>query len=214
MKGQRPRRQIPAALADDVLFLSDHTCCICRTKGKDVQLHHIDGNPSNNTPDNLATPCLDCHSKVTGGRGLGRTYGPGEVRRYRRSWAKQVSDTRQVHKPSIRYKKELISQIDLIVCDVLARRRDSARIKELLNLLWEIHLWRGGREVDDKIVEGLSHLALMSGLSSPTLASMVAEKLWEMCFHFAGPKDVPMDDEGERFVLRSIDALSTLTSFK
>lgn len=213
MRRQKTRRQIPAALADDVLFLTDHTCCICRTKGKDVHLHHIDGKSSNNTPDNLATVCLDCHSKVTGGRGLGRIHGPGEVRRYKRSWEKQVLDTRLVHRPAIRYKKELISQIDLIVCDVLARRRDSARVKELLDLLWEIHLWRGGPEVDDKIVEGLSHLAVMSGLSSSSLASMVAEKLWEMCFHFVGPKDVPMDSQDERFVLKCLDALSTLASF-
>ena len=47
------RRRIPSPVEDDVLFLSDHTCCICRTKGKDVQIHHIDGNPANDGLGNL-----------------------------------------------------------------------------------------------------------------------------------------------------------------
>jgi hypothetical protein len=39
------RSTIPLTIADEVLFASDHTCCICRVRNKDVQIHHIDGNP-------------------------------------------------------------------------------------------------------------------------------------------------------------------------
>lgn len=69
---------MPTALTDEILFLADHTCCICRTKDKDVQMHHIDGDNSNNTAFNLAVVCLDCHSKVTGDRRLGRSCSRGE----------------------------------------------------------------------------------------------------------------------------------------
>lgn len=210
---KRRRPPIPRAILDEVLFRADHTCCICRAKGKDVQVHHIDGNNSNNNPGNLAVVCLDCHSKVTGARGLGRSYRQGEVRKYKRAWEQLVQWFRQIHRPQIRYKKELVSQIDLIICEVLALRSSSPRVKELLDTIYELHLWRGGREIDDKIIEGLNHLALMSGLSSPQLAALVAQKLWEMCWHFAGPKDVPMDARDESYVLRCFDALETLAQF-
>jgi hypothetical protein len=207
------RKPTPQRVADEVLFKAHHTCCVCRTKGKDVQIHHIDCNRSNARPGNLAVLCLDCHSKVTGKRGFGRSYSPGEVRKYKRSWEKEVFDSRRIHRPQIRYKKELVTQVDIIICDILARQRNSPRVEELLNVLFELHLWRGGPEIDSKIVEGLHHLALMSGLSSPSIAAMVAEKLYEMCFHFVGPEDVEMDKKGRKYVLECVDALETLGEF-
>jgi len=45
------------------------------TPRKDVQIHHIDGTPGNSHLANLAVVCLDCHSLVSGTRGLGRQYG-------------------------------------------------------------------------------------------------------------------------------------------
>ena len=207
------RKLISQTIIDEVLFRSDHTCCVCRVKGKDVQIHHIDSNQSNNSISNLAVTCLDCHSKVTGTRGLGRSYTQGEVRKYKRSWEQQVQDSRKIHKPIVKYKKEFITQIDFIICDILARKPTDPRIKELLNTLIELHIWRGTKEIDEKIVEGLSHLALMSGISSPQIAGQVAEKLWEMCFHFVGLEYVPMEQKDEKFVLKCIDAIETLVEF-
>lgn len=207
------RQRTPPTIEEELLFRSDHTCCICRVKGKDVQLHHIDGNPANDKIDNIAVVCLDCHSKVTGKRGLGKAYKPGEVRRYKRSWEQQVSDSRKIHRPRIYYKRELISQIDFIICEILATKSSDDRVEQLLNTLFELHLWRGSPQIDGKIVDGLSHLSLMSGLSSPRLASLVAEKLWEICFHFVGPDNVPMDKQDTKYVLECIGALDTLGHF-
>ena len=207
------RPKVPVSIEAEVLFRANHICCICHIKGKDVQIHHIDGNKSNNNPANLAVLCLDCHSQITGRRGLGRSYTHSEVRMYKRSWEQYVQDKRRVHKPQIRYRKELISQIDLIVCEILGCRTNNPRSEELLGLLYELHLWRGNHEIDKKIVEGLHHLALMSGLASPRLASLVSNKLWEMCWHFAGPDYVPMDKHDSKQILDCINALSTLADF-
>jgi hypothetical protein len=136
-----------------------------------------------------------------------------EVRKFKRAWEKQVQDSRGVRKAQIRYKKELISHIDIIVCEILACPPDNPRVEELLNVLYELHLWRGGQEIDRKIVEGLHHLALMSGLDSPRLATIVAEKLWQLCWHFVGPHEVHMDKRDEEQVLNCIDALATLAEF-
>lgn len=207
------RRRIPSAVEDEVLFRADHTCCICHVPGKDVQLHHIDGNPRNNSADNIAVLCLDCHSKVTGPRGLGKSYRPGELRRYNRAWERQVQERRRVHHPSLRHQKELLSHIDIIVCETLAVSDRNARAKELLDLLYELHLWRGGHELDARIVDGLHHLAIMAGLSAPRIGVRVAELLWEMCWHFVGPKDVKMDKRDAVFVGSCASALGALIEF-
>jgi len=54
------RTTIPVDLAAEVMFSSDNTCCICRERGKALQLHHIDEDPSNNVEANLALLCLEC----------------------------------------------------------------------------------------------------------------------------------------------------------
>src|SRR5262245_53249948 len=207
------RIRIPASVDEQVLFSSDHTCCICRTKGKDVQIHHIDSKPHNNAPANLAVVCLDCHSVVSGSRGLGKKYKAGEVRRYKRAWEKFVEGTRRINNPKIAYKKELVSQIDLIVCEILASKNDIRRVKNLLQVLYELRLWRGGSEINKKIIEGLAHLATMSGLESNLVGGELAQTIYEMCWHFAGPHLVSMGNEEAKEVLGGVDALNNLFFF-
>ena len=80
------RPNISQALADELMYRNRHTCCICHTPRKHVQIHHIDNDSSNNTFGNLAVLSLDCHSVVTGDEGLGLKYTPGEVARYKAQW--------------------------------------------------------------------------------------------------------------------------------
>jgi hypothetical protein len=211
--GRTRRSTIPRVKEEETLFNANHICCICRDKNKDVVIHHIDSNNSNNELDNLAVVCLDCHSRVTGRkRGLGKAYKPGEVRRYKRAWDKQIRDSRNVHRPQIYYKKELISQIDLIVCEIICSK-NASRQEELLEVLFELHLWRGSKEIDSKILEGLNHLALMGGLNSSRLTQLVAEKVWEMAFQFVGPKEVPMGKSDVAYILKCLDILECLADF-
>lgn len=206
------RKRIPQRTIDELLFRTDHTCSICRTPNKDVQVHHIDSNHSNNRADNLIVVCLDCHSRATGNAGLGHSFTPGELQKYKRFWEQYVSNKRGIKQPKIKYKKELISQIDLLICEILAIR-NIGRIKELLNLLFELHLYRGSRELDAKIIEGLNHLSLMAGLNSARLSVLVADKTWEMCFQFVGPEQIPIDQKDKNHILSCVEALNTLGDF-
>ena len=88
------RVPIPEAVATEVLFSQDHTCCVCNERGKPVQIHHIDENPSNNDPDNLAALCLDDHDRTQQKGGFGRKRSAAEVRRYRDNWVKRVIERR------------------------------------------------------------------------------------------------------------------------
>lgn len=207
------RPKVPLAAEEETLFNANHTCCICRERNKDAIIHHIDGNRMNNNLDNLAVLCLDCHSRVTGARGLGKSFRQGEVRRYKRSWDKRVRDSREAPRPKIYYMKELVSQVDFTICRILACRKDKRRQEELLNTLYELHLWRGNKAIDSKIVEGMRHLAIMSGLSYPGLVQLLAEKAWEMCWEFVGPDDVAMDKKDEKHVIKCAEIIETLAQF-
>ena len=210
---KKRRLEIPRQLEAELLFRNDHSCCICRQRGKDVQIHHINGNPTNNNPANLGVVCLDCHSRVTGPRGLGKAYSTDEVRRYKRDWEYVVAESRRIVRRPIRHAKELVSQIDLIVADILASEGDNSRQQRLLKQLYELHLWRGVAEIQKNIIDGVRHLGTMSGLGDPRLAPMVAETAWQMCWHLAGPDLVPWQKETTRLISGAIRAIGSIGTF-
>lgn len=88
------RRKIPEDVAAHVLFLADRTCCICN-EAKEVQIHHINENPSSNTVDNLAVLCFDCHGKTQLKGGFGRKLDAAQVRLYRDHWHSTVEQRRE-----------------------------------------------------------------------------------------------------------------------
>jgi|SRR6266536_623157 len=91
----KTRTDIPADVASDFLFEQDHTCCICRERGKHVQIHHIDEDPSNHSPRNLAVLCLEDHNETQVRGGFGRKLSPETVVRYRDDWIEAVRRRRQ-----------------------------------------------------------------------------------------------------------------------
>lgn len=53
------RKALPRATRDAVLREFNHRCAICGGDGP--QLHHIDEDPTNNSPENLIPLCPNCH---------------------------------------------------------------------------------------------------------------------------------------------------------
>ncbi len=86
----KDRVPIPPEVAAEVLFASDHTCCVCRDPGRAVQIHHIDENPANNTKANLSVLCLLCHDDTQIKGGFGRKLGADLVTQYRDDWHARV----------------------------------------------------------------------------------------------------------------------------
>jgi hypothetical protein len=56
------RKEPPKKIKDKVLKEFNHLCAICCDM-KPYEIHHIDGNPSNNDPLNLIPLCPNCHTK-------------------------------------------------------------------------------------------------------------------------------------------------------
>lgn len=86
----KDRVPIPPEVATELLFASDHTCCVCRDRGRAVQIHHIDENPANNTKENLSVLCLPCHNDTQIKGGFGRKLDAHLVTQYRRDWHERV----------------------------------------------------------------------------------------------------------------------------
>ncbi len=99
--GGRRRRGIPADVSAGLLFRSERTCCVCHIAGKPVQIHHIDGNPSNSDKRNLAVLCLDCHTETQIIGGFYRKLSPELVVLYRDDWHKRVARGRALETPDL-----------------------------------------------------------------------------------------------------------------
>jgi hypothetical protein len=94
MSDQKQRVEIPPDTAAEVLFLADRTCCVCRQRGKPVQIHHIDGDSSNSVGDNLAVLCFDCHRETQIRGGFDRKLDAAQVRLYKEDWNNRVEQKR------------------------------------------------------------------------------------------------------------------------
>lgn len=153
------RVKIPKKIESTLMFQNDHTCCICREKGKDVQIHHILSR-NNNNPSNLAVLCLDCHSRVTGSRGLGKKFTIYEIKQYKRDWEFRVKRKRgMIFEPHKTIKK---SEINLIHFEIkksifeFSAARNMERAKEILDYLIEYYIYEMS---GNYILEQMFHIA-------------------------------------------------------
>lgn len=92
-EGMTVRPKLPTSIRKDVLFAHDLMCCVCPAEGG--QIHHIDGDPSNNEIGNLALLCLHHHDLATRTGGLSIKLDPATVRKYRSDHLYRVELRRQ-----------------------------------------------------------------------------------------------------------------------
>jgi len=94
MPRKKLRVDVPPDVAAEVQFLSHRICCVCRAPGKDIQIHHLDEDPSNNELSNLAVLCIECHNKTLIRGGFGRQLDVRQIRLYRDDWHEIVARRR------------------------------------------------------------------------------------------------------------------------
>ena len=141
------------------MFQNDRTCCICREKGKDVQIHHIDNNRSNNNPQNLAVLCLDCHSRVTGSRGLGKKFTEHEIKQYKKDWEFRVKRKRGlILEPYKTIKKNELNLLHFEIKKSIfeySATKNMKRAEELLDYLHHYYIFEMS---GDYIIEQMHHI--------------------------------------------------------
>lgn len=92
---KKTRITIPEDIAAEILFISDRTCCVCTTPGKQTQIHHIDENPANNLIDNLAVLCFECHDLTMIKGGFGRKLNAKQILKYKSEWIRRVKKRKE-----------------------------------------------------------------------------------------------------------------------
>ena len=72
-------------------------CCVCLVAGKALQIHHLNGDPSNNSENNLALLCLQCHSDAESNGGLGRKLSSGYILKAKSDLIEKTKFKREIH---------------------------------------------------------------------------------------------------------------------
>lgn len=98
MKKRKKRTAIPKVIEALVLFKAAHTCSICHNQLSKVQIHHIDGNPSNNNEKNLIVVCLIHHDSVSTKSTISKSHTPFELKKYKENWEEIVESRRKALK--------------------------------------------------------------------------------------------------------------------
>jgi hypothetical protein len=88
------RTPTPDDIAAEVMYQHDRVCCVCNEPGKAIQIHHIDGNPSNHSLENLAVLCFQHHEEAHLRGGFGRKLRSIDVRKHRDEWTRRVRERR------------------------------------------------------------------------------------------------------------------------
>jgi hypothetical protein len=103
-------------LFNQVLFESDRICCVCRDHSRPVQIHHIDGNHSNNDRSNLTVVCDPCHKIAHTTIPFSRNLTPDLVRLYDKSW-RAICSARLLPEKSAQgvdeYRQEVLLELSL-----------------------------------------------------------------------------------------------------
>lgn len=200
------RIRIPKKTETEVLFLSRHICCLCRDKNKDVQVHHIDEYNSNNEIENLAVLCLDCHSKVTGTRGLGKQYSPLEVKRYKREWENVVKvqfgmatfrKTQNI--PKIE-KQLFVYEIKRLIHEMIGiQDSHKSLLSKNFEILLSISILEG---FEREVIDQLQHAFSLTAIAEKNKPIILAHYLPRFFGHLVGPIKVPLEKKTKRICLR------------
>lgn len=205
------RKAIPKPREAEILFLNRHACCICQDKGKDVQIHHIDGDNSNNDITNLAALCLDCHSQVTGMRGLGKSYSPLEVKRYKKEWETIIKrkyalpSISRAKRPSKIERQLFIYEAKSLIYRMLSAKDTNIALFETgFGNLWQLSIFEG---IQKEIIEHLSFAFTLSAISELNKPIFLARSLPKFFGYLVGPVDVPLLKTDQRDILDAIETL-------
>jgi hypothetical protein len=100
------RKKLPKSTEAEILVRNRSCCCICQDGGvgKEVIVHHIDGDNSHNDMANLAVLCLVHASSADAGLrkgklGAGKKLAPELVIEYKKRWEQKIAEELKISEP-------------------------------------------------------------------------------------------------------------------
>jgi hypothetical protein len=218
------RRKLPSSRERHVLVKNRHCCCICQGDGygKDVLVHHIDGNNSNNVESNLAVLCLVHASQADAGLkkgklGSGKKLKPDFVRQYKKIWEKKIElglqhrkeilpmrDKRQLE---LLYKFEIRKTKNLI----LSLKDRDGRIKEAFDYFDQLVLeeFISGIDIRKVLLDAYSDIALFT-IDAIEMPKRLAKSLWGLLLHLVGPDKVPISSKDKKIFSECLKIFETI----
>lgn len=88
------RKSIPKELRLQILYESQYVCAICQSRG--CQIHHIDGDNSNNTEKNLIPLCAAHHDEAHTDRKMSQNLNKDALMDAKQKWKKTVLERRDL----------------------------------------------------------------------------------------------------------------------
>jgi hypothetical protein len=221
------RRKLPSSLERRVLVKNRHCCCICQSDGygKEVLVHHIDGNNSHNVESNLAVLCLVHASQADAGLkkgklGSGKKLKPDFVRQYKKIWERKI-ELEQQHRREILplqskkqleilYKFEVHKTKNLI----LSLKEKDRRVKEAFDYFDQLVIeeFISGVNIRTILLDAYSDLAVLT-IGDVRVPSRLAKSLWGLLLHLVGPGMVRITTKDKKIFFECLRIFETLGEF-
>lgn len=199
------RSSIPSKVTREVLFRNEAACCICG-KGN-VQIHHIDGNHSNNEMKNLAVLCTEHHDQASSRSSMTRRLAPSLVRQFKIDWEKRISRKRQIARSNVAKKKDEKIFINFEIKRLVYSLPAFKDKKSTISILDQLYSWHLFSDSTKNILEAIGYIRWFL---NQIQVAIVLDRLWEFFWQFVDPKEVPMEKSDEKEILSAIGLIGDL----
>jgi len=221
------RQKLPPSVERRVLVKNRHCCCICQNDGygKEVLVHHIDGNNRNNVESNLAVLCLVHGSMADAGLkqgklGAGKKLKPDAVRQYKRIWQRKIDLERQHRKETLplRAKKQLEVlykfEIHKTKNLILSLKEGDRRVKEAFDYFDQLVIeeFISGVNIRAVLLDAYYDLAVLT-IDAITVPSRLAKSLWGLLLHLVGPDMVRITAKDKKIFSKCLRVFENLGEF-
>lgn len=101
MSAKSRRKNLTSQQKEKLLSMNAGVCSVCKIRGRGVNFHHIDGNPSNNVLDNIAILCVkdhDAHHRPRAYTEMNHLeLGANGILKYKKEWEAFVKEAQKKH---------------------------------------------------------------------------------------------------------------------
>ena len=223
------RKPIPSNKERQILVKNRHCCCICQKDGigKEVWIHHIDGNNSNNAMSNLAVLCVTPHASqadaglAPGKQGAGKKLKPDEVREFKKIWERKIEEENKIQRKilPIQKRKQLevlyFFEINKIKNEILSLENNNKLVKEKFDFLDQLVVeeFISGIRIRKILSDAYNDMAPQTFGEESEKVKRLAKSIWGLFIHLVGPDYVKIDKEDKTLFKKSINTIETLGSF-
>jgi hypothetical protein len=201
---RRQRPSIPIRIQHEILFRNQSVCCVCQEPG--VQIHHLDGAPSNNSISNLCVLCIRHHAEASSKSNMVRGLSSGLLKQYKADWEGRLTRKRQLSAQR-RLRQSSKVQTDLIrfeIKRILYGLQESKSESELNYAIDYLYMWN---TVDGRLKDIIDTLSDIHWLLDKKVIRIVASRLYEFFWHFFNPERIPISVHDEKVMLSALELL-------